>query len=107
MVRMNLRGSEEEFTVFELKISVSDSRNTKNKVLKKVSKVDRARLLPAVPSETRGNRDILNARKSFKNRKKVIFHEGGQTGTGCPGRFWSLHPWTNTEANWMWSSRQP
>lgn len=25
------------------------------------------------------------------------------TGTGCPKRFWSLHPWRYSKANWTWS----
>lgn len=62
MVRMSLQGSEEEFTVFELKLCVSDPRKTLNKVLRRVSKEDGSRLFSAAPSgTTRGSRNILNA----------------------------------------------
>lgn len=49
---------------------------------------------------------LINKLKHTKfhlNRKKALFFLGGllNTGTGGPGRLWSLCPWSQSKPNWM------
>jgi len=35
-------------------------------------------------------------------RKMSLLNEWSGTGTGCPGQWWSPHPWRDSKTVWMW-----
>ncbi|KAK4826182.1 hypothetical protein QYF61_006044 [Mycteria americana] len=77
----------------ELGLVQKAERGTLYKYLKGGCKQDRAKLFSVVPSDrTRGNGHTLKHRRFSLN-----------TSTGCPGRLWSLHPWSYSKATWTWS----
>ena len=69
-------------------------------------KEDKARIFSVVPSDkARGDGHKLQHRRLCLNIRKCTFLLWGwpSTGTGCPGRLWSLHSWTHSEATWTQS----
>jgi len=67
----------------------------------------RVGLFPQVTSDrTRGNGlKVCQGRFRLDIRKISLLQEWSGIGPGCPGQWWSPHPWRGSKNVWMWHYR--